>query len=69
MKEKLKVLGQQIKIFRTANNIRQEDLARMVNITPQYLSHLENGHKEPSLSLLNKIGERLNLDLQIYFHI
>ena len=53
-----------IKKFRKEKNISQKELARLVNISPGYLSHLENGgRRNPSIMLIKKIAEILGKNL------
>jgi transcriptional regulator with XRE-family HTH domain len=60
-------LGNSIKIFRKKFNISQADLAAACGITQAYLSQIENNKKEPNLSILKIIGEKLNVPLPILF--
>ena len=53
-----------IKKFRKEKNISQKELARLVNISPGYLSHLENGgRKNPSIMLIRKIADILEKNM------
>ncbi|MBE5822107.1 MAG: helix-turn-helix transcriptional regulator [Clostridiales bacterium] len=50
--------------FRKEKNLSQKELAKLVNISPGYLSHLENGgRKNPSIVILKKIAEILEKDI------
>jgi len=49
-----------IKQARIAMGITQGELADKVNVTKEFISYIENGHKDPSLSLLRKIAKELN---------
>ncbi len=42
-------------------------MAEKVGIKVQYLSAIENEKKEPSLSLLRKISESLNIPISMFF--
>ena len=47
--------------FRKEKNITQKELAKLVNISPGYLSHLENGgRRNPSIIILKKIANILD---------
>lgn len=53
-----------IKKFRKEKNISQRELAKLVNISPGYLSHLENGgRKNPSILLIKKIAQVLEKNM------
>lgn len=58
-------LGATIKDLRQRAGFLQEDLAERVGITQSYLSQIENGHKEPNLSTLRQISEKLGVSLPI----
>ncbi|SFR12355.1 helix-turn-helix domain-containing protein [Desulfoscipio geothermicus] len=45
-----------IKSIRKKKGVTQEWLARQVGVTNIYLSKIENGHANPSISLLKKIA-------------
>lgn len=49
-----------IKKVREKQGLTQEQLAFQVNVTKEYISYIENGHKQPSISLLKKIAKELN---------
>lgn len=59
--------GSAIKKYRSAAKLTQKQLAQDLSITPAYLSALENGHKESSLSLLTAICKALNVPREILF--
>ena len=46
-------LGQAIKQIR--GNMRQRDFANLVGISQTYLTQIEKGHKNPNISIVNKI--------------
>lgn len=60
-----KKIGAKIVYYRKIRNLRQEELAEKVGITPQYLSRIENGGytKSVSLSTLMKIAEKLGITM------
>ena len=59
--------GTVIKKYREALHLTQKDLAEKAEITPAYLSALENDKKEPSLALLEKICRFLDLPKEVFF--
>ncbi len=56
-------IGIQIRRRRTAVSLSQAALARAVGISPSYLNLIENNKREVGGSLLLRIAERLNLDI------
>lgn len=58
--------GEMIKIVRIQGKIRQEDLAKKLDVTKSYLSLVENGRKKPSLGLLKKISDALNIPFILF---
>ncbi len=57
-------IGNKIKNFRIANNIKQVELANMINMEPTNLSKIEKGIHFPKDETINKITEALNTDLE-----
>ncbi len=60
-------LGPVIRQARKAHKLKQKDLAKKVNVKPNYISMIENGHKEPSLDVLKLIALELDLSLDAIF--
>ena len=58
-------LGETIKLLRKRNGLNQSQLAEFCEITVTYLSLIENGKKEPTLSLLKTIANSLKVPLPI----
>jgi transcriptional regulator with XRE-family HTH domain len=50
-------------MIRIAANLRQGVLAKDLDVTPNYLSLVENGKKEPSLTFLKNFSKRLDVSL------
>lgn len=48
-------LGKRVKEYRVNNNIDQKELAKKLEVTQPYLSHLECGKVEASERLKNRI--------------
>lgn len=51
-----KFLGKKWKAYRESMNITLEEVSRQVNISPSYLSKLENNQANASFDLLNKLA-------------
>ena len=54
-------LGMKIKELRTERGITQEALARKADISLGYVTRLENGRHEPTLTTLAKIAKVLKV--------
>ncbi len=59
--------GTRLKELRKANNLSQEHLAELINITPRNLSKIETGQAFPSSTKLEKILSALNIDAKKLF--
>ena len=58
-------IGRAIKLCRTQKNLNQSELAELAGISESYLSHIENGKRDPSLTTVEKIAEALNIPSSI----
>lgn len=52
---KLDTIGKNIRKFRLARKLRQEDLAEKTDLTTNYIGMVERGEKIPSLETFIKI--------------
>lgn len=60
-------LGNAIKQARKHRGLRQNAFAEVCGITPAYLSLIEGNRKDPNLSTLKTISEKLNIPLPFLF--
>lgn len=60
-------IGRNIRVYRSMLGVNQEALAKSAKISPKYLSYIENGKKEPSLSVLKQISSALDVPLVMLF--
>ena len=60
-------LGMRIKYLRQKRKWSQEDLALNSNINRNYISDLENGRRNPSLEILERIAVGLGISLEELF--
>jgi len=65
MEEIIKTIAETIRIERIRKRLSQEKLSELVDITPSYLSNIENGKVNPSIVVVNRIFNALDL----YFNI
>lgn len=56
-------LGKRIKAFRKEVGLSQALLAEFIDVSPQYISHIETGRKKASLEIIVRIANVLNLSL------
>jgi len=64
---KKETLGQVLKQRRAAYAFTQRELARKLGVKASHVAYLENGRRRPSLSLLSRIADTLDLDKQRLF--
>ena len=62
MKEISKKLGKNLKRIRTRKGMSQGDIYRSAGMDRAYLSSLENGKRNPTLSNIRKIAEALSVE-------
>lgn len=61
--EKLKILGQRIRVLREAKGISQQELASMCDFEKSNMSRLEAGRTNPTFLTLNKISIALSIKI------
>lgn len=54
-------LAKTIKKYRKQADLTQQELADKVGITQKYVQYLESAKRNPSLKLLRKLSEKLNI--------
>lgn len=60
MNDTKKYLGSRIQEIRKRKNLKQSELAELVEIDPKHMSKIECGRCFPSFDLLDKIAQKLN---------
>jgi len=60
-------IGKNITAIRKKKNLTLEKLAYENDISKGYLSEVESGKKLPSLKMLKKIAEALEVDIKDFF--
>lgn len=61
--EIIKIIGQNIKKFRSERDMTQQDLAAICNFEKANLARIEAGRTNPTVSTLFKISEALNIPI------
>lgn len=59
-------LGRALKVIRTASGIKQKDIAVELGVTPNYISLIEAGKREPSISFLKKFARILKVPTGLF---
>lgn len=59
--------GTAMKLLREASGFSQRKLARVVDLEPSYLSHIEHDRKKPSLEVLEQICRVLDVPVPVFF--
>lgn len=61
-------IGRRVRLFRTQADMTQEELGRAANVTPKFVSQLENGHVNASIGVLRRVIEQgLQIPLALFF--
>lgn len=60
-------LGMRIRYLRSLRKWSQEDLALEANINRNYICDLENGRRNPSLEILERISDAFGITLSELF--
>ncbi|MBW0169645.1 MAG: helix-turn-helix domain-containing protein [Hydrogenophaga sp.] len=58
-------IGKALKLCRTAKALSLETVAERAGISVSYLSRLENDKREPTLALIGKVAEALDVPVPI----
>lgn len=61
MKEESKKLGDNLKKIRVSKNIAQTELAETLGIDKSFLSNIENGKTNPTLSTITSLAKALGV--------
>ena len=67
MKDEAVRLGQNLKKIRTKKDMSQGDIARALNVSRGYVSNIENGKLNPTLSTITRLAEALNVSTDKLF--
>jgi len=59
------IVGNNIKSFRERRGIRQEDLAKLLEVKREVVSYYETGARDIPIDKLNKIADLFGIDLSI----
>lgn len=59
----IKIFGETLRELRLEKGLSQEKLAELCDLTPNYISFLERGLRQPTLTTLYKLSSALNLSI------
>lgn len=63
-----RLLGKNIRLSRREKGITQEVLAEFCNLSPVFISQIENGMRKPSLETVDNIASVLNVSVDSLIH-
>lgn len=58
-------IGRNIRAQRMQHGLKQIELAKMINVSPQHISHIETARSQPSLSTLVAISNVLSVGIHV----
>lgn len=64
MSNPAKKLGENIRRIRLAKGMTQGDLCRKLEVDRAYMSNVESGKKNPTLSTIGRIAKALNVSIE-----
>ena len=62
-----KTFGQKVNALRKGKNLSQEDLAEMSGLNRPYISAIEQGKRNVSLEVMEKLAEALEIEIKEFF--
>lgn len=62
-----KIIGTNIKIYRKLNELKVDDLAKLLDLTPGYIGLIERGTRGATPLTLYKLSEIFNLSINDFF--
>ena len=63
MKNEAEKLGENLKRIRTEKDISQVDVSRSLGVSRGFVSNIENGKTNPTLSTITRIAEALGVSV------
>lgn len=63
------IIRRNIRKYRLEQNLTQQDLADMTELSREYICDIENNRrgKHPTIAVLGRIAEALNVDIREFF--
>lgn len=63
----MKFSGKKVKMLIRSRSLRSEYVARQIGITPNYLSNIYSGRREPSVKVIESLCAILNCEANEFF--
>jgi transcriptional regulator with XRE-family HTH domain len=60
-------VGEAIRLLRTSAGLRQAELADRIGVSANYISLVENGKRDPSMSFLRSVTQEFGMPLGLLF--
>ena len=67
MRDPIEYLGPRLKEIRTQTGTSLREIARQLNVSPSFLSQIENGKSQPSVATLYSIAKLLGVSVDVLF--
>ena len=67
MKDDAKKLGENLRKIRSKKNITQTELAQTLNVDKSFISNIENGKNNPTLSTITNLAKALKVQVDELF--
>lgn len=67
MSDVLKILGRNIKYYRTKLHLTQEELANLSGVYRSHLAGIESGHLNPAVKTVEKLAKALEVSVSDLF--
>lgn len=67
MKDDAKKLGENLKKIRTKKNITQTEIAKTLEVDKSFVSNIENGKTNPTLSTISSLAKVLKVSTEELF--
>lgn len=67
MRDPIEYLGPRLKEIRTQSGTSLREVARQLNVSPSFLSQIENGKSQPSVATLYAIAKLLGVSVDVLF--
>lgn len=67
MKEDAKKLGENLKKIRTRRNVTQVEIANILGVDRSFVSNIENGKNNPTLSTITSLAKALKISVDELF--
>lgn len=65
--EGVRTVGARVRELREVAGLTQDELGTRAKLTPKFISKVENGHVNPSIGVVARLCDGLNVPLSIFF--